>query len=562
MDNYDLTKSKVKYKPKDWTAYVRFFSTGLSYICSKDWNQKFPKFKIFKDSEFEKFMGWHCPPGFEPDGEIMRLSENYLFLTNAFIHRTDKHQNNGNIERCSYSYTTFFVDKDELEHLTISEDDEARKIYTDNYFKSIARKEPILIPFSEEKRESNQKDIEFASNLFEICNEAKDFYECLREAKQRIDNFEGCPLCITSNNDRLSLEEKLQLANIFSNTEYDFMIGREDRNKSTKHMVPYSKNDKQVYIQDSDKDRWTEHISLDIKDGFCTKDNINKVLEFFSIMHDYMKNWKPLINAVESGDYSAFFDRPMFKNKSKQEVIDGAVRTYNNLKPIYEKYKDLKKLEDKLKALANSLDQQQESGEQGEKTVSADKVSNEEEVIKNEQESPTEPNAEIENVQDVETEEPEEVEEIDEIEDVEELDDTEELPVYAIFTETVKVKNGFFSEEKTQAGKEIFLTKQGYINFENDYPGSLHVIPMTRESWINLISEKAHDFGRRIAIAEKASGKKLASKYRSIIPNNKYGKADGTGIPGGLNEAIEMVLNLEDECKEFEEQVHEEILRR
>lgn len=553
MDNYDLTKSKVKYKPKDWTAYVRLFSTGLSYICSKDWNQKFPEFKIFNNSKFEKFMGWHYPPGFEPYGEIMRLGENYLFLTNAFIHRTDKNQNIGNIERCGSSYTTIFVDKDELEHLTISEDDEARKIYKDNYFKSIARKEPILIPFSEEKRESNPKDIEFASNLFEICNEAKDFYECLREAKQRIDNFEGCPLCITSNNDRLSPEEKLQLANIFSNTEYDFMIGRADRNKATKHIVPYSENDKQVYIQDFDNDRWTEHISLDIKDGFCTKDNINKVLKFLSIMHDYMKNWKPLINAVESGDYSVFFNRPMFKNKSKQEVIDGAVRIYNNLKPTFEKCKDLKKLEDKLKALANSLDQQQESGEQGEKTASEDRVLTEEVGIKNEQESPTEPNAEIENVQGIETEEPEKAEE---------LDETEELPVYAIFTETVKVRNGAFSEEKTQAGKEIFLTKQGYINFENDYPGSLHVIPMTRESWINLISEKAHDFGRRIAIAEKASGKKLVSKYRSIIPNNKFEKVDGTGIPGGLNEAIRMVLKLEDECKEFEEQVHEEILQR
>ena len=560
MDNYDLTKSKVKYKPKDWTAYVRFFSTGLSNICSKDWNQKFPEFKISNYSGFELFMGRHYPTGFEPDGEIMRLGENYLFLTNAFIHRTDKNQDNGNIERCASSYTTFFVDKDELEHLTISEDDEARKIYKDNYFGAIARKEPILIPFSEEKRESKPKDIEFASNLFEICNEAKDFYECLREAKQRIDNFEGCPLCITSNNDRLSPEEKLQLACIFSNTEYDFMIGRADRNKATNHRVDFSKNDKQVYIQDFDNDRWNEHISLDIKDGFCTKDNINKVLKFINKTHEWMERYSKLKNAVESGDYSFFIER--MKGKTRQEVIDGAKRAYEPLKPAFEKYDNLIKFEDKLKALANSLDQQQELGEQGEKTDSADKVSNEEEVIKIEQESPIEPNAEIENVQGIETEEPEEVEEIDEIEDVEELDDTEELPVYAIFTETVKVKNGSLSEEKTQVGKEIFLTKQGYINFENDYPGSLHVIPMTRESWINLISEKAHDFGRRIAIAEKASGKKLASKYRSIIPNNKYGKVDGTGIPGGLNEAIRMVLKLEDECKEFEEQVHEEILRR
>ena len=52
MDNYDLTKSKVKYKPKDWTAYVRFLSTGLGEICSKEWDQKFPGFKIFYNSDF------------------------------------------------------------------------------------------------------------------------------------------------------------------------------------------------------------------------------------------------------------------------------------------------------------------------------------------------------------------------------------------------------------------------------------------------------------------------------------------------------------------------------
>lgn len=522
MENYSLTNSKVEYRPKEWCGYLRYHGTGYGVFWSQGWEREY--FRINSNGGFRDEIAHVYAQRFEPEAHMMRVGERFFFRTNAFLHRTDRCVSRGrNIERNNSDLTGIILDKEELHHLTISEDYDALQIYTENFFNKCNNKQPILVPFSNERRESNPNDIKFANILCDICKVNMDFYKHVRDIEHGQINFEDLPLHILSNNSRLSPEEVLQLACIFSNTHYDFNISRIPRSWNLR-LGPYALNkDKWIGIWDGDyKPKNPYHISLEISDGFCTKDNIDKVLKYFKKIHDYMHTFSgsTLINAIKTNDFTFFYKRVKERNinMSEQQVVDGAKNHYNKyFKQLDEDYEQLQEAERKLKELANSLDQQQES------------IDSKETVLQDDQ--------------------------------VVKKDESTELPVFAVIIKPINDKEGDHPKEFTE-GKEIFLTKEAYINLEADFPGSLHAIPMTEEGWINYISEKAYDCGVRIAISEKASGKKLVSKYRGIIPNNKLKKIDVTGIQGGLYEAIRSVLELEDECKEFEAKIYEEIIRK
>lgn len=93
--------------------------------------------------------------------------------------------------------------------------------------------------------------------------------------------------------------------------------------------------------------------------------------------------------------------------------------------------------------------------------------------------------------------------------------------------------------------------------FKNKYKDNIQEITMTRDDWIELATNEALECAQKISMLEKASGKKMESYYKGIIPAEGK-KVDGVGYGGGLSDAYNKVRMLKMDVSNFEKRILKE----
>ena len=131
----------------------------------------------------------------------------------------------------------------------------------------ISDKRKVCIPFEEKQKvQENKMETDFANLTLECMNELWM-------------SDEGYIFNIVSNDKKLNIPETIKLSSLFAKTQYNFQI------ESVDNMISASpvKMDEDIICITSTNDILPRGLTFDIKDGFCSKRNIEELDRFYSI---------------------------------------------------------------------------------------------------------------------------------------------------------------------------------------------------------------------------------------------------------------------------------------
>lgn len=189
----------------------------------------------------------------------------------------------------------FIVEEEELPYLKVSKNmqmklEDNRSLVTEiqrdtshhHEGVSIIEKK-VLLPFSNKKPTINELEYKFAQF---VCK----FEKGLDNRKYNIFN-------ITSDNQELRIEEVIWLATIFSKTEYDFTIEACKNLDNANTIEPrdwhnqnnFGNSSKQlciVSVKDIGHAESCRILSLDVKNGFCNQENIERFRDYVMKVYD------------------------------------------------------------------------------------------------------------------------------------------------------------------------------------------------------------------------------------------------------------------------------------
>lgn len=123
----------------------------------------------------------------------------------------------------------------------------------------------------------------------------------------------------------------------------------------------------------------------------------------------------------------------------------------------------------------------------------------------------------------------------------------DDMPIRCVVTKKIKSLT-----ENHNPGDIIDLNSNYFEILKSRYPDSIQKIEMTRQDWIDLVTNNANKSAKRIMELQQLYGEEFYSRNMQVIPS--YGEVDGIGFKGGLREAYEMTKQLQDDIKVFEEQ--------
>lgn len=123
----------------------------------------------------------------------------------------------------------------------------------------------------------------------------------------------------------------------------------------------------------------------------------------------------------------------------------------------------------------------------------------------------------------------------------------DDMPIRCVVTKKIKS----FTENHNP-GDIIDLNSNYFEILKSRYPDSIQKIEMTRQDWIDLVTNNTNKSAKRIMELQQLYGEEFYSPNMQVIPS--YGEVDGIGFKGGLREAYEMTKQLQDDIKVFEEQ--------
>ena len=477
--------NEIYYKDKEWVAYIRRMSSGLGIEYSDQW------FKDYKEliGRGTRRDDWDYLMESMRENvsiDIIRTGVNYviIFAPKDFIvkNREDKSkQYQYDIEKSFASKLGILIDSDELHHIKLDENDVYLNTNSENFFYHIPDKTRIQIPFLKDIRKVNEKDVAFAKCLYDIC----DKYNRIKINDRVKKNFSIRTL---SNGHNLNMEDTIQLANIFSNTPYNFIIG------SNMKMAEYilSKEDTNIIIYNTYKEN-SNDILLDMKDGLSSEKNINAVLNYFEkslkVIKDEMDRQinHPDVVSLEKAYAAGRLWEALGKNKE-----DFTDEEFENLEKAALGNRKIKKgWEKQIQEMNNAIDKMRElklkeSNIQIENDDKQTVIDNKERDSKNDAHSVIEKSSKYEELNSM----PKRV-----------------VSIRGIQDEKIQIK----------PGQILNLTEDDFNYLVTNYGDSIQEIKMTDEDWIELAKKETLICRKRIAIAEKASGNRFNSNYTGVI---------------------------------------------
>ena len=119
----------------------------------------------------------------------------------------------------------------------------------------------------------------------------------------------------------------------------------------------------------------------------------------------------------------------------------------------------------------------------------------------------------------------------------------DDMPIRCVVTKKIKSLT-----ENHNPGDIIDLNSNYFEILKSRYPDSIQKIEMTRQDWIDLVTNNANKSAKRIMELQQLYGEEFYSPNMQVIPSY------GIGFKGGLREAYEMTKQLQDDIAVFEEQ--------
>ena len=264
------------------------------------------------------------------------------------------------------------------------------------------------------------------------------------------------------------MEDTIQLANIFSNTPYNFIIG------SNMKMAEYilSKEDTNIIIYNTYKEN-SNDILLDMKDGLSSEKNINAVLNYFEkslkVIKDEMDRQinHPDVVSLEKAYAAGRLWEALGKNKEDFtdelfEKLEKAALGNRKIKKAWEK---------QIQEMNNAIDQmrklkQKESNMQIESNTNNGKASdieNNVDDLKNNKQSVIEKELESKELK--------------------------SMPIRVVSTRSIQD-----AKIQIKPGQILNLTEDDFNYLVTNYGDSIQEIKMTEEDWIELAIKEILNF--------------------------------------------------------------------
>lgn len=118
-----------------------------------------------------------------------------------------------------------------------------------------------------------------------------------------------------------------------------------------------------------------------------------------------------------------------------------------------------------------------------------------------------------------------------------------------------KIVDDRLTAKQLNPGQILELDKSSYELFNQNYPGCIQEIEMTQEDWIDLATNRVNVCKKRVAELEQLSGEKFEGRHYYLMDKEDSWKVDGSGYTGGLPVVYRKIHYLENDVKQFENQI-------
>lgn len=133
------------------------------------------------------------------------------------------------------------------------------------------------------------------------------------------------------------------------------------------------------------------------------------------------------------------------------------------------------------------------------------------------------------------------------------MERVEGMPIRCVIIQ--RVEDESWIQKKFIPGQILELNDYDFAKFNEEHPGCMQEILMTKEDWIDLGTTRALECKKRIAELELLSGEKFSSYYSRVIPSYEGAKVDGSSYGGGLPDVYHKTHLLQEDVLAFERRI-------